>query len=81
MRGLLLAVLVVTGDTDRIVPDWNSENLAKVFPNAEFKRIENCGHLPHEETPDEFLEIVKDWLSRSLIKETTNSPEPAMMSS
>ncbi|CAM6117432.1 unnamed protein product [Calypogeia fissa] len=61
-------VLVVTGDTDRIVPDWNSENLAKVFPNAEFKRIKNCGHLPHEETTDEFLQIIEDWLARTLIK-------------
>ncbi|BFI29315.1 hypothetical protein AXG93_1154s1810 [Marchantia polymorpha subsp. ruderalis] len=59
-------VLVVTGDTDRIVPDWNAERLAKVFPNAEFKRIKNCGHLPQEETPDELTEIIKDFLTRNV---------------
>ncbi|KAL2636098.1 hypothetical protein R1flu_007577 [Riccia fluitans] len=60
-------VLVVTGDTDRIVPDWNAERLAKVFPNAEFKRIKNCGHLPQEETPDKLVEIIQDFLARNLV--------------
>ncbi|KAL3684165.1 hypothetical protein R1sor_002187 [Riccia sorocarpa] len=61
-------VLVVSGDSDWIVPDWNAERLAKAFPKAEFKRIKKCGHLPQEEAPDELIEIIRDFVSRNLVK-------------
>ncbi|KAL6619950.1 hypothetical protein ACP70R_035089 [Stipagrostis hirtigluma subsp. patula] len=55
-------VLVVTGDTDRIVPAWNAERLARAIPRARFEVIKSCGHLPQEERPEEFLSIVERFL-------------------
>ncbi|KAF8725505.1 hypothetical protein HU200_020034 [Digitaria exilis] len=55
-------VLVVTGDTDRIVPAWNAERLAHAIPGARFEVIKSCGHLPQEERPEEFLSIVERFL-------------------
>ncbi|RLN28106.1 hypothetical protein C2845_PM05G08970 [Panicum miliaceum] len=55
-------VLVVTGDTDRIVPAWNTERVAHAIPGANFEVIKSCGHLPQEERPEEFLSVVERFL-------------------
>jgi pimeloyl-ACP methyl ester carboxylesterase len=57
-----MPVLVITGDDDRIVPTEQSVRLADEIPNAELVVIEQCGHLPHEEQPEEFLQAVKEFL-------------------
>ncbi|CAH8339405.1 unnamed protein product [Eruca vesicaria subsp. sativa] len=55
-------VLIVTGDTDRIVPAWNAERLSKAIPGSVFEVITKCGHLPQEEKPDEFISVVAKFL-------------------
>ncbi len=50
--------LVITGDTDRVVPTAHSIRLAKEIPGAELVVIPACGHLPHEERPEHFLDAV-----------------------
>lgn len=59
---LVIIVLIVTGDTDRIVPAWNAERLARAIPGSVFEVIKKCGHLPQEEKPDEFLSVVAKFL-------------------
>ncbi|MCX8023682.1 MAG: alpha/beta hydrolase [Thermanaerothrix sp.] len=51
-------VLVITGDDDRIVPTEDSVRLARELPNARLVVIPNCGHVPQEECPMEFLHAV-----------------------
>ena len=55
-------VLVITGESDRIVPARNSERLAAELPGAELVVIPHCGHVPHEECPASFLEAVTGFL-------------------
>jgi pimeloyl-ACP methyl ester carboxylesterase len=57
-----LPVLVVTGDDDRIVPTADSIRLASELPNAELVVIANAGHLPHEESPDAFMDAVTGFI-------------------
>jgi len=57
-----LPVLVVTGDDDRIVPTEQSVRLAGEIQNAELVVISQCGHVPHEECPAEFMQAVADFL-------------------
>lgn len=59
-----LPVLVVTGDDDRIVPTEDSIRLAGELPDAELTVIAACGHIPHEECPEEFLQAVYDFLEK-----------------
>jgi len=59
-----MPVLVITGDDDRVVPTEESIRLAGELPNAELVVIQESGHLPHEEQPDEFMEAVKSFLSK-----------------
>jgi len=58
-----MPVLVITGDDDRIVPTEQSIRLADEIPNAELVVIEQCGHLPHEEQPDKFMQAVTNYLT------------------
>ncbi|KAH7840138.1 hypothetical protein Vadar_013139 [Vaccinium darrowii] len=57
-------VLIVTGDSDRLVPSWNAERLSRAIPGACLEVIKNCGHLPHEEKAEAFVSIVDKFLNR-----------------
>lgn len=62
LEELTLPILIVTGDDDRVVPIWQSQRLAKAIPHAQLVVVENCGHMPHEEKPEEFLTAVDAFL-------------------
>ena len=54
-----MPVLVITGDDDRIIPPEASEKIADEISHAELVVIANAGHLPHEETSEEWLWLLK----------------------
>lgn len=57
-----LPALVITGDDDRIVPTDQSVRLSGELLDANLVVIPNCGHVPQEEKPVEFMQAVKDFL-------------------
>lgn len=59
---ITLPSLVISGDDDRVVPVESSVRLAEELPNAELVVIPDCGHVPHEECPEPFLEAVKGFM-------------------
>lgn len=59
---LTLPVLLIAGDDDRIVPTEQSVRLAGELSNAELVVIPQSGHVPHEETPAEFMQAVIQFL-------------------
>jgi pimeloyl-ACP methyl ester carboxylesterase len=64
LQEITVPVLVITGDKDRIVPTQESVRLAEELPNSELVVIPHCGHVPHEECPDAFLDAVTDFVGR-----------------
>jgi pimeloyl-ACP methyl ester carboxylesterase len=58
------ATLVLTGDTDNVVPMQNSVNLAEKLPNSSLKVIENGSHLFFIENADEFNRAVREFLKK-----------------
>ncbi len=62
IKNITLPTLVITGDDDKIVPKERSIRLANELPNAKLVVIPNCGHVPHEECPAEFLSAVKNFM-------------------
>lgn len=57
-------VLLVTGDSDRLVPPEDTRRVATALPRAELRVLDDCGHVPHEECPGPFLEAVGPWLDQ-----------------
>jgi pimeloyl-ACP methyl ester carboxylesterase len=58
--------LVISGAEDQIVPVENSVRLAEEITGAQLVVFENCGHLPQEECPGEFLSAVDQFLNTIL---------------
>ncbi|MCA9954808.1 MAG: alpha/beta hydrolase [Anaerolineales bacterium] len=56
--------LVITGDSDAVVPIADSERLANTLPNAEYAVLAKCGHVPQEECPAQFEDVVTSWLEQ-----------------
>ncbi|SDB95325.1 Pimeloyl-ACP methyl ester carboxylesterase [Geotoga petraea] len=54
--------LVITGDNDVIVPTEQSIKLSKDIKNSKLVILENTGHLPQEENPVEFIQVVEKFL-------------------
>lgn len=61
-------VLVISGEFDKVVPMGDSETIADLLPKAIFVMIEDCGHMPHEEQPDVFIDVVSSWLDALLVE-------------
>lgn len=51
-------LLVVWGERDRIIPLSAREPLLTLRPDAQTETIPECGHLPHQERPDETADIL-----------------------
>lgn len=56
-------ILIVHGDSDKLVPLQNSNTLKRSLPTASLITVTGSGHVPHEEFPSQFANIVEDFLS------------------
>lgn len=55
--------LVITGETDRLVPPADSQKLAEALPQASLRVLTQGGHVPQEECPQAFTQTVAEWLA------------------
>lgn len=55
-------VLIVWGRQDGIIPAICGEQYQRILPNARLEIIDECGHSPQIEKPEDFLRIVTAFL-------------------
>lgn len=58
--------LLFWGRQDKTVPFEHSADILRAMPHAEFRVIENCGHIPHYERPGEVNPILLEFLRRRI---------------
>jgi pimeloyl-ACP methyl ester carboxylesterase len=58
-------VLVVWGRQDAVLPMTSAADARDVMPQAQLQLIDECGHLPMIERPDEFLAALLPFLDRA----------------
>jgi pimeloyl-ACP methyl ester carboxylesterase len=58
--------LIVHGDRDRLVPVAAARALAARRPEFALEVIDDCGHAPQLEVPEEFLAAAVPWLTATL---------------
>jgi pimeloyl-ACP methyl ester carboxylesterase len=63
LPNLKVPVLIVAGREDRLIRSWYFEIVAAEIPEAQLKFIPACGHVPQEECPEPFMQIVLEYLS------------------
>jgi len=54
--------LLLWGDSDREVPLADGKRLHEAIPGSRLLVFRECGHLPHEEYPAQFVEVVLDFV-------------------
>ncbi len=62
--------VIVWGDRDRAFPKSFADKWREFFQNSTIRRIENAGHWPHEETPNEVIHEIETFISK--LPEDTN---------
>ncbi len=63
LKTLEIPALVMSGEHDVMVKKAESERLAAELPSARLKVFQDCGHLPQEEKPEEFVAAMKEFLN------------------
>lgn len=63
-----IPTLIITGDDDRIVPTAKSVALAAKIPGASLEVLGLCGHVPQEECPGAFVQVVQHFIDAHVIE-------------
>jgi 3-oxoadipate enol-lactonase len=59
---MTLPTLVLVGDMDEATPPPMSHELAELLPNAQLIVLEACAHVPQLQSPNVFMEKIKDFI-------------------
>jgi len=57
-----IPTLLIWGSRDRVIPVSSAGPLQRQFRNSKLIVMEGAGHLPYEETPEEFNRAVLEFL-------------------
>jgi pimeloyl-ACP methyl ester carboxylesterase len=63
IKNIETPTLVLWGRQDLLIPLENAQRFHKDLPNSTLQIIEDCGHVPMEESPMSSLRVFKDFLS------------------
>ena len=64
-RRVRAPVLILHGDSDRLVPAGNSQQIGRLF-GWRVEVLAEVGHVPMLEVPDVFVRVVLSWLGTSV---------------
>jgi len=56
--------LLIWGNNDTITPPFVGQEFNRFIPNSELHFVDNCGHAPMMEVPDEFNRILDGFLNK-----------------
>lgn len=62
LKTLTVPTFILWGRQDAVIPVSVGEQLHQVIPNSTLEIIEQCGHIPQEENPDETIARVSKFL-------------------
>lgn len=62
LPGIVTPTLVVWGREDAIIPLGAGHRYTRAIPGATLHVLDRCGHLPEMERPDQFVDVVRDFL-------------------
>lgn len=56
--------MIIWGRNDQLIPKRDAFRFAKMLPDARFELMEDTGHIPMFETPDEFNALIEDFITQ-----------------
>ena len=67
LRKIKVPTLVLCGRHDRLTPVQRHEFMAQLIPNARLEILEEAGHLPPAERPEEVTAQLRQWMAQPLV--------------
>lgn len=58
LKNITAPTLILWGRQDKVIPLKVGELLHQAIPNSTLEVLEQCGHIPHEEKPDETIATI-----------------------
>ena len=59
---ITIPMLLIWGLQDRMIPSSQARAIAELNTNLKLIELENAGHCPHDEYPEQFNSLLLDWL-------------------
>lgn len=59
---LKIPMLLIWGGKDRMIPKALAQQFGKYNPNLQVIELENAGHCPHDECPEQVNPIILEWI-------------------
>lgn len=59
---ITIPILLIWGLQDRMIPANQARAIAELNTNLKLIELENAGHCPHDEYPEQFNSLLLDWL-------------------
>jgi len=60
---LNIPLLLIWGAQDRMVPKSLANHFSQYNPNLQVIELENAGHCPHDECPEEVNQMILEWIN------------------
>jgi pimeloyl-ACP methyl ester carboxylesterase len=67
LRKIAVPCLVMCGADDPITPVKRHSFMAEMIPSADLHVVDDAGHLPMLEQPEQVARALRDWLSKPLV--------------
>lgn len=64
LKGIKVPTLLIWGNNDTITPPFVGEEFNKLIPQSELHFIDQCGHAPMMEQPEDFNRILHGFLTK-----------------
>ena len=68
LHKITIPICLIWGMNDTVTPPDVATEFHNLLPNSELNWIDNCGHAPMMEVPDEFIKFLRRFLDRVLLK-------------
>jgi len=66
LPALTVPVLILWGTRDMAIPPAEGKRLVRFLQDGELVYLNNLGHCPHDEAPEQVNREIKDWVARKL---------------
>jgi pimeloyl-ACP methyl ester carboxylesterase len=60
-----LPLLIVWGRCDGVIPIAHGEHAHELVPGSRFEVFEKAGHFPHLDEPNQFVDLIEQWIATS----------------
>lgn len=64
LRSINVPTLIVWGASDPVIPIYNADKFVSTIKDCRFYRMDNCGHTPYVQYPEDFAKIVLDFINQ-----------------